>query len=159
MVGIAKFFMQFTQNESCGKCVPCREGTKQLLALLEDITQGRADEKTIDLMKRLADVIQKSSLCGLGKTAPGPVKSTLNKFLAEYEAHIHQKYCPTKKCKALLKPGIDSSKCKGCTLCKKKCPVGAISGEVKKAHVIDESKCIKCAACSSACKFGAIMGV
>ncbi|HOD39292.1 MAG TPA: NADH-ubiquinone oxidoreductase-F iron-sulfur binding region domain-containing protein [Candidatus Wallbacteria bacterium] len=159
MVGVAKFFMQFTQNESCGKCVPCREGTRQMLAMLSDITEGEGTEETIAMLEKLAAVIQKSSLCGLGKTAPNPVKSTLAKFRSEYEAHIYHKYCPTKKCKALLKPQIDASKCKGCTICKKKCPVGAITGEVKKAHVIDESLCIKCAACAAACKFGAIMGV
>ncbi len=159
MVGIAKFFMQFTQNESCGKCVPCREGTKQLLSLLDDVTTGRADSSTLELMDRLASVIIKSSLCGLGKTAPNPVKSTIGRFRAEYEAHVHQKYCPAKKCKALLKPEIDPAKCKGCTMCKKKCPVAAIAGEPKKAHVINSQLCIKCGACAAACKFNAVLGV
>ena len=159
MVKIAQFFMQFTQNESCGKCVPCREGTKQLLALLEDVAEGRATEKTLELLEKLSNVVIKSSLCGLGKTAPNPVKSTLKHFRAEYEAHVFNKYCPTKKCKSLMKPEIDPAKCKGCTLCARKCPVGAITGAPKQAHVIDQGKCIKCGVCGTVCKFNAVMGV
>ena len=159
MVKIARFFMQFTQNESCGKCVLCREGTKQMLALLDDIIEGRGTEQTLDLLERTARAVQKGSLCGLGKTAPNPVLSTLRHFRAEYEAHVYQKRCPAGECKALLMPEIDPDKCKGCTLCSKKCPVGAISGEVKKPHVIDTTKCIKCGACAAACRFNAVSGV
>ncbi|MGE5707864.1 MAG: NADH-ubiquinone oxidoreductase-F iron-sulfur binding region domain-containing protein [Bacteroidota bacterium] len=156
---VAKFFMQFTQNESCGKCVLCREGTKQMLALLDDISEGRADENTIPLLETLAGAVQKGSLCALGKTAPNPVLSTLKHFRAEYEAHIHQKRCPTGRCKALAVPEIDATKCKGCTICKRQCAVGAISGELKSPHRIDPNTCIKCGACAKACKFNAISGV
>jgi NADH-quinone oxidoreductase subunit F len=159
MVSIARFFMQFTQNESCGKCVLCREGTKQMLAMLDDIMNGEADEKTLDNLEKLAHAVAKGSLCGLGKTAPSPVLSTLKNFRHEYEAHIFQKKCPAGQCKALAMPEIDPALCKGCTLCARKCPVGAISGEVKKPHVIDASLCIKCGACAAACKFNAISGV
>jgi NADH-quinone oxidoreductase subunit F len=159
MVSIAKFFMQFTQNESCGKCVLCREGTRQMLALLDDITEGRADAGTLALLEKLASAVQKGSLCGLGKTAPNPVLSTLRHFRAEYEAHVFQKRCPTGQCKALAKPEIDPAKCIGCTACMKKCPVNAISGERKQAHRIDQAICIQCGACAQACKFNAITGV
>ncbi|HPS20081.1 MAG TPA: NADH-ubiquinone oxidoreductase-F iron-sulfur binding region domain-containing protein [Candidatus Omnitrophota bacterium] len=158
MVSIARFFMQFTQNESCGKCVLCREGTKQLLNLLDDIIEGRATDETLALLEQLAYAVQKGSLCGLGKTAPNPVLSTLKYFRKEYEAHIKDKYCPTGQCKALAKFSINAAQCKGCTLCARKCPVGAISGEKAKPHVIDQKKCIKCGACVAACKFGAIGG-
>jgi NADH-quinone oxidoreductase subunit F len=156
MVAIARFFMQFTQNESCGKCVLCREGTKQMLALLDDIIEGRADENTLPLLEKLARAVQKGSLCGLGKTAPNPVLSTLGQFRAEYEAHVYQKRCPAGRCTALLDFRIDPEKCKGCTLCARKCPVGAISGERKMPHTIDPEKCIRCGACVDACKFNAI---
>ena len=158
MVGIARYFMQFTQNESCGKCVLCREGTRQMLALLDDIIEGRATAETIPLLKKLALAVQKGSLCGLGKTAPNPVLSTLRYFPEEYEAHVKDKYCPAGRCKALAKFEIDPALCKGCTMCAKKCPVGAISGEPRKPHVIDGKKCIKCGACAQACKFKAIKG-
>jgi NADH-quinone oxidoreductase subunit F len=156
MVQVARFFMQFTQNESCGKCVPCREGTKQLLNLLDDIIEGRADAQTLINLDTLARAVGKASLCGLGKTAPSPVLSTMRQFRAEYETHVFQKRCPTGRCKALKTFAITPEKCKGCTLCAKKCPVHAISGEVRKPHVIDSALCIKCGACVAACKFGAI---
>ena len=159
MVQIARFFMQFTQNESCGKCVLCREGTKQMLALLDDIIEGRADESTLDLLEKLGQTVAKGSLCGLGKTAPSPVLSTLRYFREEYLAHVRDKRCPTNRCKALRMPEIDPAKCKGCTLCARKCPVGAITGEKRQPHVIDPKICIKCGACAAACKFDAITGV
>jgi NADH-quinone oxidoreductase subunit F len=157
MVQVARFFMQFTQNESCGKCVLCREGTKQMLNLLDDIIEGDATLETIDNLETLAFAVEKGSLCGLGKTAPSPVLSTLNQFRAEYEAHVIQKRCPAKKCKSLHIPQVIEELCKGCTLCKKKCPVGAIVGEKKEVHYIDEEKCIKCGACIEACKLNAIV--
>ena len=159
MVAVAKFFMHFTQNESCGKCVPCREGTKQMLALLDDITKGRADESTLDLLEQTAKAVQAGSLCGLGKTAPNPVLSTLKHFREEYLIHVREKRCPAGQCKALARPEIDPKKCKGCSACARKCPVGAISGEIRKPFVIDASKCIKCGACKAACKFSAITGI
>jgi NADH-quinone oxidoreductase subunit F len=159
MVSIARFFMQFTQNESCGKCVLCREGTKQMLALLDDIIEGRADRHTLDLLDQLAKAVRKGSLCGLGKTAPNPVLSTLRYFRGEIEAHVFQKRCPAGRCKALARPEILASVCKGCTVCVKKCPVGAIAGDRKMPHRIDADKCIKCGVCAAACKFHAIIGV
>jgi len=159
MVSIARFFMDFTQRESCGKCVLCREGTRQMLALLDDIIEGRATGETLDLLQKLAGAVQKGSLCGLGKTAPNPVLSTLRYFREEYDAHVFHKHCPTGQCKALAKPSIDPAKCKGCTACAKKCPVGAISGERKQPHVIDQEKCIKCGECADACKLDAVVGV
>ena len=158
IVKIARFFMQFTQNESCGKCVPCREGTKQMLALLDDIIEGRATAETLDLLEQTARAVQTGSLCGLGKTAPNPVLSTLRYFRKEYEEHVLHKHCPTGECKALAKPEIQKDKCKGCTACARKCPVGAISGKVREPHTIDQAKCIKCGACKAACKFNAITG-
>lgn len=159
MVSIARFFMQFTQNESCGKCVLCREGTKQMLGMLDDIMNGEADENTLVNLEKLAHAVAKASLCGLGKTAPSPVLSTLRYFRHEYEAHVHQKKCPAGQCKALANPEINPELCKGCTICVKKCPVGAITGEVRKPHVINVEACIKCGACAAACKFNAISGV
>ncbi|HPW58819.1 MAG TPA: NADH-ubiquinone oxidoreductase-F iron-sulfur binding region domain-containing protein, partial [Candidatus Rifleibacterium sp.] len=159
MVSVARFFMQFTQNESCGKCVLCREGTRQMLSMLDDIMRGDADESTLVNLEKLARAVAKASLCGLGKTAPSPVLSTLRYFRHEYEAHVFQKKCPAGQCKALANPEIHAELCKGCTLCARKCPVGAIKGEVKKPHVIDAELCIKCGACAAACKFNAITGV
>jgi NADH-quinone oxidoreductase subunit F len=159
MVSVARFFMEFTQRESCGKCVLCREGTRQMLALMDDIIEGLADDRTIPLLKELALAVQKGSLCGLGKTAPNPVLSTLRHFPEEYEAHVRDKVCPAGQCKALLKPWINAVKCKGCGKCAKKCPVEAISGELKQLHVIDQDKCIKCGVCAQSCKFGAVEGL
>ncbi len=156
MVETARYFMTFTQHESCGKCVPCREGTRQMLEILEDITLGEATEESLELLKEVGEVVKITSLCGLGKSAPSPVLSTMRYFRDEYDAHVKAKYCPTKTCKALTPISIDPELCRGCTLCKRVCPVGAISGEVKQAHVIDPLVCIKCGACISTCKFKAI---
>ncbi|PKK88087.1 MAG: NADH-quinone oxidoreductase subunit F [Candidatus Wallbacteria bacterium HGW-Wallbacteria-1] len=158
MVKMARFFMQFTQNESCGKCVLCREGTRQMLALLDDIIDGTADDSTIELLRKLAMAVKKGSLCGLGKTAPNPVLSMLDQFNDEYMAHVRNKVCPTSNCKALTVFSIDPSRCVGCTLCARKCPVGAINGERKQPHSIDPMKCIKCGVCVDNCKFNAISG-
>ena len=157
MVNIAKYFMQFTQNESCGKCLACREGTRQMLDLLTDITEGRATMQTLELLEELAGMVKISSLCMLGKTAPNPVLSTLHHFRDEYIEHIVNKRCPTNQCEALMGYTIGGDKCKGCSLCAKKCPVGAISGAVGKPFIIDQEKCIKCGACVSSCKFSAII--
>ena len=159
MVQMARFFMQFTQNESCGKCVPCREGTKQMLALLDDIIEGRGEPETLELLEQVATAVGKSSLCGLGKTAPNPVLATLRHFKDEIEAHVIHKRCPAGRCKALLKPEILADRCKGCTVCAKKCPVGAIQGEKKQPHTIDAEKCIKCGVCAEVCRFDAVVGV
>lgn len=156
MVDVAKFFLKFTVDESCGKCTPCRLGTKRLLELLEKITSGQAQLDDIEKMGELCYYIKRNSLCGLGQTAPNPVLSTLKYFRGEYEAHILEKKCPAKVCKSLRKYIILKEKCRGCTACARKCPAGAISGSVKSSHEIDENKCVKCGTCKEVCKFGAI---
>lgn len=157
MVDIAKFFLEFTVSESCGKCTPCRVGTKRMLEILTRITEGNGEMDDIDKLEELAKFVQGNSLCGLGQTAPNPVLSTLRFFRDEYVAHIKDKTCPAGVCKKLLKYTIIAEKCKGCTLCARNCPVDAISGTVKTPHVIDSAKCIKCGACMDNCRFGAIV--
>ena len=156
MVEVARFFMNFTKNESCGKCVPCREGTKNLLKILEKIVAGKGEMEDLDRLEQLALTVKDGSLCGLGKTAPNPVLSTLKYFKDEYIAHIRDHKCPAGVCTAMKKISIDPEKCKGCTKCARTCPVGAIEGTVKNPHKIDQSKCIKCEACLNACPFKAI---
>ena len=156
MVNIAKFFLEFTVDESCGKCPPCRIGTRRMLEILDRITKGKGEDGDIEKLEKLAKNIKASALCGLGQTAPNPVLSTLRYFRDEYEAHIYEKRCPTGVCKALLNYVIDPDMCRGCSLCARNCPAGAISGQVRTPFVIDAKKCIKCGACETNCKFGAI---
>ena len=156
MVDIAKFFLEFTVDESCGKCTPCRVGTRMMYDILERITQGKGTEENLDELERYARVITNSSLCALGQTAPNPVLSTLKYFREEYDAHIKEKRCPAGVCKQLIVYGIDPEKCTGCGLCKKNCAFGAISGEKKAPHTIDPEKCVKCGLCFTKCKFGAV---
>ena len=156
MVDIAKFFLEFTVDESCGKCTPCRVGTKRMYEILDKITRGNGTLEDIDKLEQLCYHIKANSLCGLGQTAPNPVLSTLRYFRDEYIAHVVDKKCPAGVCKNLLQYNINADKCKGCSLCSRKCPVGAISGEIKSPFKIDTSKCIKCGACMESCKFGAI---
>ncbi len=157
MVDIAKFFLDFTVEESCGKCTPCRVGTKRLLELLEKITTGNGEMEDLDKIEELSHFIKNNSQCGLGQTAANPVLSTLHYFREEYEMHIKEKRCPAGVCKDLLTFKIIPEKCKGCTLCKRVCPVEAISGDLREAHVISQAKCIKCGACIASCKFNAII--
>ena len=156
VVDIAKFYLDFTVDESCGKCAPCRIGGRKLLNYLKKITDGRGTEQDIKDMEAICDAMNKASLCGLGQTASNPVRSTLRYFMDEYMEHIHDKKCRSGKCSKLVQYKIDPAKCKGCTMCARKCPAGAISGTVKNPHVIDPAKCVKCGACEATCKFGAI---
>ncbi len=156
MVDIAKFFLEFTVDESCGKCTACRVGTKRMLEILTRITEGKGTMEDLDKLNDLAQYVKSNSLCGLGQTAPNPVISTIKFFRDEYEAHIKEKRCPAGVCKALLNYVIDPDKCRGCSACARKCPVGAISGEIRKPFTIDTTKCIKCGQCIETCKFGAV---
>ena len=156
VVDIAKFYLDFTVDESCGKCAPCRIGGRKLLNYLNKISEGRGTEQDIVDMRSICDAMNKASLCGLGQTASNPVRSTLQYFMDEYMEHIHDKKCRSGKCSKLIRYTIDAAKCKGCTMCARKCPAGAIAGSVKVPHVIDPAKCIKCGACEATCKFGAI---
>ena len=156
VVDIAKFYLDFTVDESCGKCAPCRIGGRKLLNYLNKISEGRGTEQDIADMRSICDAMNKASLCGLGQTASNPVRSTLQYFMDEYLEHIHDKKCRSGKCSKLIRYTIDAAKCKGCTMCARKCPAGAIAGSVKVPHVIDPAKCIKCGACEVTCKFGAI---
>jgi Na+-translocating ferredoxin:NAD+ oxidoreductase RNF subunit RnfB len=166
MVDVAKFFMDFIQRESCGKCIPCREGTRRMLEILKRITRGRKTEDGtaalerfmgIMYLNRLAEVIKDTSLCGLGQTAPNPVLSTLRWFREEYEAHVYERRCPAGACKELTTYKIDATKCNGCTLCSRKCPGQAIMGQPKSPHYIVPDKCIACGTCVETCRFQAVM--
>jgi len=156
MVDIAKFFLEFTVDESCGKCPPCRIGTRRMLEILQKITSGNGTEEDLEKLEELAYSIKDSALCGLGQTAPNPVLSTLRYFRDEYEAHVKEKRCPAGACKALLRIVIDKDLCKGCGICAKNCPANAITGQIKKPFEIDQEKCIKCGVCIEKCPFKAI---
>ena len=156
MVEVARYFVSFTQQESCGKCSPCREGTWHMMNILDDITQGKGQEGDIELLEKIGRNIKETALCGLGNTAPNPVLTTIRYFRDEYEAHIRDKRCPAGVCKSLITYSIDPEKCTGCTVCARNCPVDCISGQRKQTHVIDQEKCIKCGMCYSVCNFDAV---
>jgi ferredoxin len=156
MVNVAKYFIDFTKDESCGKCTPCREGTLRMMEMLENITAGNGQEGDIDRLAGMAELIKQTSLCGLGQTAPNPVLSTIRYFREEYEAHIWAKKCPAKVCKPLITFTVAEDVCTGCQLCRLKCPAEAIEGAKKKAHRILQEKCIKCGTCFDSCKFDAV---
>jgi ferredoxin len=156
MVNIAKFYLDFTVEESCGRCLPCRIGNKRMFEILTKITEGKGTDADLAELRDLAQVIVDTSLCGLGQTAPNPVLSTLEYFWDEYLAHVHDKRCPAGVCEQLLRYEIDPETCVGCTACARVCPVSCISGAVKKLHVIDQTRCVKCGACMEKCKFAAI---
>jgi len=155
-VDIARYFLSFTQRESCGKCPPCRLGTKQMLAILEDFCAGKGTPEDLDLLVELAEAVKLGSLCGLGQTAPNPVLSTVRYFRDEYEAHIVEKRCPAGVCKELIQYTILDGVCTGCGRCRRECPVQCIAGERKATHVIDQAPCIKCGTCREVCKFDAV---
>jgi NADH:ubiquinone oxidoreductase subunit F (NADH-binding)/Pyruvate/2-oxoacid:ferredoxin oxidoreductase delta subunit len=157
MVDMARYFVKFLTEESCGKCVPCREGLDRMLDILNSVTEGKGKKSDIELLEELGGVIKEASLCGLGGTAPNPVLSTLRYFRDEYKAHVVDKRCPAGVCKALIKFTVDAVKCTGCRVCAKECPEGAITGEKKKLHVIDQEKCVKCGLCRDLCKFDAVL--
>lgn len=156
MVDVAKFFMKFSQDESCGKCTPCREGTTRIVEILERITNGEGEPEDLDRLKRLSRLMKRASLCGLGRAAANPVLSTLREFYSEYEAHVKDKKCLAHACKALVKYEISAEKCVGCTLCARNCPVNCIDGARRETHVIDQSRCIKCGRCFEVCRFDAV---
>jgi NADH:ubiquinone oxidoreductase subunit F (NADH-binding)/Pyruvate/2-oxoacid:ferredoxin oxidoreductase delta subunit len=156
MVDIARFFMEFAQDESCGKCVPCRVGTRRMLEILTDICGGKGKPGDIEMLEQLSRQIQVGALCGLGQGAPNPVLSTLEHFRHEYESHIYDHKCPAKVCKGLITYSIDAEACTGCTVCARNCPVNAISGKVRQTHVIDSAACVRCGICAKVCKFNAV---
>jgi NADH:ubiquinone oxidoreductase subunit F (NADH-binding)/NAD-dependent dihydropyrimidine dehydrogenase PreA subunit len=156
MVDIARFFIAFSQDESCGKCTPCREGTTRMLEILDRITGGAGALEDIARLERLAQLVKKSSLCGLGRAAPNPVLSTLTHFRDEYLAHVTEKRCPARRCTALIRYGIDSAKCVGCTVCARNCPVECIAGSRRQPHAIDQARCVKCGKCFQVCRFNAV---
>jgi NADH:ubiquinone oxidoreductase subunit F (NADH-binding)/ferredoxin len=157
MVDVARYFTNFLVSESCGKCVPCREGIRRMRDILVDICEGRGQEGDVDLLEKMSRAVVDGALCALGNSAPNPVMSTIRHFHDEYEAHVREKRCPAGVCKALIAYSVDAEKCTGCTLCAKVCPTKAAAGERKKAHVIDPEKCTKCGACRESCKFDAII--